>query len=103
MPQVAGDQNGVVCESDAGDEEIVPADLPYPFQPGKPLEYLSRSPINRNDLGPLQEQAIVNEPGDAFEQEADRVAVAVAGASENPRPDAPRQDFSQVVACPHDE
>jgi hypothetical protein len=46
--------------------------------------------------GRPQSDLIVNEPGDAFEQEADRVAAAVTGASEAPRQDAPRQDFSQV-------
>jgi hypothetical protein len=77
--------------------------------PGAPLAPAVRGPLesrfNRDfsqvrlrvpaDGGP-QSELIVNEPGDAFEQEADRVAAAVAGASEIPHQDAPRQDFSRV-------
>ncbi len=77
--------------------------------PGEPLAPAVRGPLESRfshdfsrvrlripaDGGP-QSEAIFNEPGDAFEQEADRVAAAVTGASEAPRPDAPRQDFSQV-------
>jgi hypothetical protein len=77
--------------------------------PGEPLAPAVRGPLESRfgrdfsrvrlrvpaDGGP-QSERIVNEPGDAFEQEADRVAAAVTEASEEPSRDAPRQDFSQV-------
>jgi hypothetical protein len=77
--------------------------------PGEPLAPAVRGPLESRfgrdlsrvrlrvptDGGP-QAELIVNEPGDAFEQEADRVAAAVTGGSESSRQGAPRQDFSQV-------
>jgi Domain of unknown function (DUF4157)/D-alanyl-D-alanine carboxypeptidase/Succinylglutamate desuccinylase / Aspartoacylase family len=77
--------------------------------PGEPLTPAVRGPLESRfarDLsrvrlrvpanGGPQSERIVNEPGDAFEQEADQVAAAVTGSSEISRQGAPRQDFSQV-------
>lgn len=43
-----------------------------------------------------QSELTVNEPGDAFEQEAERIASAVSGDSSVHPKDGPRWDFSQI-------